>query len=59
MLNNEELAICEVCGKEFIKRKVSSKGQSGRKSIRGSKMKTCSKKCSKKRMKMINKIKKN
>ena len=55
MLNNEELAICEVCGKEFIKRKVSSKGQSGRKSIRGSIMKTCSRICSRERSRIINK----
>lgn len=54
MIGNREIAICETCGREFIKRKEPSKGRSLR-SIRGAKMKTCSKKCSMERTRVVNK----
>lgn len=54
MLNNEEKAICEVCGKEFLKRKKKRGSGIGRRSIRGSNAKTCSKKCSAIRLRVRN-----
>ena len=56
-LSNEKIAICEVCGKEFLKRREKRGSGSGRRSIRRSNAKTCSKKCSTKRGYMINKMK--
>ena len=55
MLHNEEIATCEACGKEFTKRIHSIKGRRIR-AIRGVKTKTCSKKCSMERVRMVNRI---
>jgi len=52
---NKEYAICENCGKEYIKRiyTTTSKGTK----IRGMNTKTCSRKCSKERPKVVRKYK--
>ena len=42
---NKEIAICENCGKEYLKRKYIAKGRASK--IRGMNTKNCSKKCSK------------
>jgi len=42
---SHEVAICKVCGSEFIKRSVKSTKRLGPR-VRGIKAKTCSKKCS-------------
>ena len=58
MLCNEEIATCEACGKEFIKRIHAIKGRRYR-AIRGARTKTCSKKCSIERIRIVNRKKKN
>ena len=53
-INNSEVAICKSCGKEYIKRSCIAKG--GRNSsIRSVNTKTCSRKCSKERPKVVRK----
>ena len=54
MIGNKEEAICETCGRKYKKRIVAKKGRRGH-MLRKCNSKTCSKKCSRERVRFFNK----
>lgn len=53
LIGNEETVTCIICKKEYIKRKIPNIG-GRRRAIRGSHTKTCSSKCSREYMRLLN-----